>query len=146
MPHPCNFTWGSVFTRLLAYVTTSNSSSMTFSQKRLYVDVNKTLYIFLCWHSYVHHLLTNNFLPKRYVKFKNKTLNAESISNIFVDLLLLGLKSYQWNDYIETLKLSWWKKTFGVPPYIISVRSGHLSRTTDIPSASWIASSQRKAA
>ena len=34
--------------------------------------------------------------------------------------------------------------TCGVPPYVISGTNGHVSRTNDVPSASWIASSHER--
>jgi hypothetical protein len=41
-------------------------------------------------------------------------------------------------------QLYWWRKTPGAPPGIISGTSGHLGRTTDIPLASWMASSHER--
>ena len=48
------------------------------------------------------------------------------------------------NGYMATFQLYWWRKTSGAPLCIISGMSRHLSRTTDVPSASWIASLHEK--
>jgi hypothetical protein len=41
---------------------------------------------------------------------------------------------------MATLELYWWRKMSGAPYCIISSTNGYLSRTTDVPFASWIAS------
>ena len=48
-------------------------------------------------------------------------------------LFLLGFRSHQHcKGYMATFQLYWWKKTSSFPSCIISDRSRHLSRTTNI--------------
>jgi hypothetical protein len=47
-------------------------------------------------------------------------------------------------SHMTTFQLYWWRKTSGALPCIISGTNGHLSRTTDVLLASWIASSHER--
>jgi hypothetical protein len=57
----------------------------------------------------------------------------------------LGVPSH-WHSigHIATFQLYWCRKISGALPCIISGTNGHLSRTTDVPLASWIASSHER--
>jgi hypothetical protein len=76
----------------------------------------------------------------------NIVLNVARMYNLFVCLfVLLGLTSHQHSiGHMATLQLYWWRKTSDALPCIISGTNGHLSRTTDVPWASWISSSHKR--
>jgi hypothetical protein len=46
--------------------------------------------------------------------------------------------------HMATFQLYWWRKTSGTLPCIILGTNGQLSRTTNVPYASWIASSHER--
>jgi hypothetical protein len=66
----------------------------------------------------------------------------------FVFLVLrhiVGFTSHRHSiGHIATFQLYWWRRTSGALLCIISGTNGHLSRTTDVPQASWKASSHER--
>jgi hypothetical protein len=65
---------------------------------------------------------------------------------VFFIVCLIGfyMTPTKYRSYLMTFQLYWWRKISGALLCIISGTEGHLNITTDVPLASWIASSHER--